>query len=392
MQRSRTGPSAPNHPLHGVRDCVAQLNSELDENVAATMKDVARLSGVSLATVSAVLSGSSYVSPDLTQRVQRAVQTLGYAPNSVARSLKKGATKLIGLVVPDVTNPFFTGIVHAVQKRARTLGYSVVLCDSERDVEQERSYLKMLRAHLAVGTIFCPSGPEEAYKRLEDDIGIMPVVCVDHAARPGDYDSVVLDNVAAARLATQHVLGLGHRRVAIVAGPQHLMPGRDRLIGFEQTLHGAGLQVAPELVRQGSFGDLRHEQSNADWRHACNCRKRAVVPSRYLRRGHRRFPLGCGLLARVDDGLPTGGRHGRNGPRHADRASARQTRAAETSRVRAETRRAPLVRRPARANARKRTDAPQQERARSKAGRRIEGRSLEYLGERFIARVRPLPR
>jgi len=255
MQRSRTGPSAPNHPLHGVRDCVAQLNSELDENVAATMKDVARLSGVSLATVSAVLSGSSYVSPDLTQRVQRAVQTLGYAPNSVARSLKKGATKLIGLVVPDVTNPFFTGIVHAVQKRARTLGYSVVLCDSERDVEQERSYLKMLRAHLAVGTIFCPSGPEEAYKRLEDDIGIMPVVCVDHAARPGDYDSVVLDNVAAARLATQHVLGLGHRRVAIVAGPQHLMPGRDRLIGFEQTLHGAGLQVAPELVRQGSFGE-----------------------------------------------------------------------------------------------------------------------------------------
>lgn len=219
------------------------------------MKDVARLSGVSLATVSAVLSGSSYVSPDLTQRVQKAVQTLGYAPNSVARSLKKGATKLIGLVVPDITNPFFTGLVHAVQKRARALGYSVLLCDSERDIEQERSYLKMLRAHLAIGTILCPSGPEQAYKRLEDDIGIMPIVSVDHIVRRDDYDSVVLDNIAAARIAMQHVIDHGHTRVAIVAGPQHLVPGRDRLGGFADALRGAGLEVVPEFVRQGEFGE-----------------------------------------------------------------------------------------------------------------------------------------
>lgn len=219
------------------------------------MKDVARLAGVSLATVSAVLSGSSYVSPDLTHRVQKAVQTLGYAPNSVARSLKKGTTKLIGLVVPDITNPFFTGFVHAVQKRARVLGYSVMLCDSERDIEQERSYLKMLREHLAIGTILCPSGPEEAYKRLQDDIGIMPIVCVDHIVRPDDYDSVVLDNVAAARIAMQHVIDNGHARVAIVAGPQHLVPGRDRLIGFAEALRGAGLDVIPEYVRQGEFGE-----------------------------------------------------------------------------------------------------------------------------------------
>ncbi len=219
------------------------------------MKDVARLSGVSLATVSAVLSGSSYVSPDLTTRVQKAVQTLGYAPNSVARSLKKGATKLIGLVVPDITNPFFTGFVHAVQKRARALGYSVLLCDSERDFEQERSYMKMLRAHLAIGTILCPSGPEEAYKRLEDDIGIMPIVSVDHIVRRDDYDSVVLDNVVAARIAMQHVIDLGHTRVAIVAGPQHLVPGRDRLAGFADALRGAGLEVIPEFVRQGEFGE-----------------------------------------------------------------------------------------------------------------------------------------
>ena len=224
-------------------------------NVAATMKDVARLAEVSLATVSAVLSGSTYVSPELTSRVQKAVAALGYAPNTVARSLKKGATKLIGLVVPDITNPFFTELVHEVQKRARTLGYAVLLCDSERDLEQERWYLRMLRAHLAVGAILCATGPDETYKDLANDVGIMPIVAVDHIIRASDYDSVVLDNVAASRIVMQHILSLGHTRVAILAGQQHLVPGRDRLAGFVDGLRAAGLDVIPELVRQGAFGE-----------------------------------------------------------------------------------------------------------------------------------------
>ncbi|CAN7299120.1 LacI family transcriptional regulator [Trinickia sp. LjRoot230] len=223
--------------------------------MAATMKDVARLAEVSLATVSAVLSGSAYVSPDLTSRVQKAVTALGYAPNTVARSLKKGTTKLIGLVVPDITNPFFTEVVHHVQKRARSLGYAVLLCDSERDLEQERWYLRMLRAHLAVGAILCATGPDETYNDLANDIGIMPIVAVDHIIRADDYDSVVLDNVAASRIVMQHIVALGHTRVAILAGPQHLVPGRDRLAGFVEGLRAAGLEVMPQFVRQGAFGE-----------------------------------------------------------------------------------------------------------------------------------------
>ncbi|GLU31419.1 LacI family transcriptional regulator [Trinickia caryophylli] len=219
------------------------------------MKDVARLAEVSLATVSAVLSGSAYVSPDLTNRVHKAVAALGYAPNSVARSLKKGATKLIGLVVPDITNPFFTELVHSVQKRARALGYAVLLCDSERDLEQERRYLQMLRAHLAVGAIICAAGPDESYNDLSNDVGIMPIVAVDHIIRPDVYDSVVLDNVAASRVVMEHMLALGHTRVAILSGPQYLVPGRDRLAGFVEALRGAGLEPVPELVREGAFGE-----------------------------------------------------------------------------------------------------------------------------------------
>jgi LacI family transcriptional regulator len=221
----------------------------------ATMKDVARLADVSLATVSAVITGSTYVSPDLTSRVQAAVKALSYSPNTIASSLKKGTTKLFGLVVPDITNPFFTELVHSIQKRARTLGYSVLLCDSERDVEQERYYLKMLRAHLAVGTILCASAPDEAYADLKSDVGLMPIVSVDHIVKPDEYDSVVLDNVAAARMATQHILKFGHKRVAIIAGPQHLVPGRDRLRGFVEALRGAHLDVIPDYVCQGEFGE-----------------------------------------------------------------------------------------------------------------------------------------
>ncbi|NUY04246.1 LacI family DNA-binding transcriptional regulator [Paraburkholderia youngii] len=223
--------------------------------IMATMKDVARLAEVSLATVSAVLSGSTYVSPDLTERVRVAVKALGYAPNTVASSLKKGSTKLLGLVVPDITNPFFTEFVHSIQKRAHVHGYSVLLFDSDRDLEQEHAYLRMLRAHLAVGTILCASAPEEAYDKIRSEIGIMPVVAVDHVVCPNEWDSVALDNVAAARLAVQHILEFGHRRVAIISGPQNLLPGRDRLRGFAQAIAAANLPVNPDYVRQGAFGE-----------------------------------------------------------------------------------------------------------------------------------------
>src|SRR5689334_12008145 len=111
------------------------------------MKDVARFANVSLATVSSALSGAAYVSPDLKQRVMEAVKALGYETNTIASGLKKGTSTLLGLIVPDITNPFFTEFVHSVQKRARQLGYSVLLCDSERDLNQEGSLLKLMRAH-----------------------------------------------------------------------------------------------------------------------------------------------------------------------------------------------------------------------------------------------------
>jgi LacI family transcriptional regulator len=223
------------------------------KSIVPTMKDVARHAGVSLATVSSALSGAAYVSPDLKQRVMDAVQALGYEPNTVASGLKKGTTTLLGLIVPDITNPFFTEFVHSVQKRARHLGYSVLLCDSERNLEQEASLVKLMRAHRAAGTILCPTGGEESYSDLMRDISSMHVVTADHSVVGDRLDSVVLDNAAAARMATEHILQFGHEKVATIAGPKSMVPGRERLRGFVEAMRAAGIEPKAKWIKQGAF-------------------------------------------------------------------------------------------------------------------------------------------
>ena len=218
-----------------------------------TMKDVARVAKVSVATVSSALSGASYVSPELKDRVAAAVRDLGYAPNSIASGLKRGTTRFIGLIVPDITNPFFTEFIQSVQRGARQAGYSVLLCDSERDVERELSLLRLMRAHLAAGTILCPSGAEDEYASVPQAVGSMAVVTVDSTLPDERFDAVLLDNALAATLATRHIIGFGHKRIAMVAGPRSLLPARGRLDGFVATMREAGIGLDPSLVREGGF-------------------------------------------------------------------------------------------------------------------------------------------
>jgi LacI family transcriptional regulator len=218
-----------------------------------TMKDVALAARVSIATVSAALSGAAYVSPELRERVLEAVRALGYAPNSVASGLKRGITNLIGLIVPDISNPFYTEIVQHVQKGARRAGYSVLLCDSEQDVAREATFLRLMRAHQAAGTILCPTGGSGDYQTLAHDAGKTPVVAVDNGPADIGVDTVVLDNPAAAGLATRHILAFGHRRIATMAGPTRQLPGQERLRGFLATLQAAGAPLDPAMIRHGEF-------------------------------------------------------------------------------------------------------------------------------------------
>ncbi|MFO1068032.1 MAG: LacI family DNA-binding transcriptional regulator [Geminicoccaceae bacterium] len=216
-----------------------------------TIRDVARAAGVSTATVSAVLNDTAFVSPALRQRVEAAVAKLGYAPHSIARSLKRGRTQLLGLMIPDITNPFFTELVHVVEVAAHRAGYGVLLCDSGQDPAKERSYLQLMRSHRVDGLVLCPVGDGGLAEPAR--AGGMPLVMVDRLVPGLEADVVLMDNYAAGLAATRHLVNLGHRRIGAVAGPAGLEPADERLRGFREALALRGLAVRDGDIRHGNF-------------------------------------------------------------------------------------------------------------------------------------------
>lgn len=218
-----------------------------------TIKDVARQAQVSTATVSATINNSAYVSPDLRARVLAAVDALGYAPSGIAQSLKKGSTRLIGLVVADLSNPFFGELIHAVEAAADDWGYSVILCNSDEKFDKERHHLRKVKAQRCAGMILAPTGDLEAYRA--DGIASFPVptVLVDRTIDFWPVDSVTLDNFSAALQATNYILALGHRRLATITGPRHVSTGAERLRGFVKGLANHGLTADPDCIRSGDY-------------------------------------------------------------------------------------------------------------------------------------------
>ena len=219
----------------------------------ATMKDVAKAAGVSIATVSATLSGASFVSADLQARVNAAIETLRYERNSMASGLKRGRSFLIGLIVSDVTNPFFTELVDCVQNQAREQGYSVLLGISGHDVAREGELLRLMRSHQAAGTILCPAGEADDYSKGRLQPGRMKLVAIDNAAPALPVDTISLDNRKAAEIAVQHLLSFGHRRIGTVMGFAHQHVANERLIGFRDALKEQGIEVDEASVGQGNF-------------------------------------------------------------------------------------------------------------------------------------------
>jgi LacI family transcriptional regulator len=222
----------------------------------ATIKDVAKLAEVSTATVSATINRTAYVSPHLKERVERAIHELGYSTDGIARSLKKGVTSVIGLIVDDMTAPFYTALVEEIEASAYAQGYSVMLCHSGQDVEKERKYLGLLRTHRVAGIIWSPTGRAEDYPSAQFERFPIPVVFVDRVVSTFQgYDSVLLNNRAAGLQATNYLLDLGHRRIAMITGKDYLEPGHERHEGFKQAFEKRGLPIDTTLIRDGAFRD-----------------------------------------------------------------------------------------------------------------------------------------
>ena len=213
----------------------------------ATIKDVARVAGVSIATVSATLNGTARVSEKRSQRVWDAIRDVGYTPHGIARSLRLGHTRSIGLVVGDISNPFFTSLAKAVEASASAAGYMVILANSDDDPEKELNLIRLLLEQRVAGILLAPAGHDPKYLATLSEIVRIPLVLVDRLLPGTPYDAVVVDNQGAARMVTDYLIRLRHRRIGIVIGRQHLWTTEQRVRGYRDSLRAAGLRENLDL-------------------------------------------------------------------------------------------------------------------------------------------------
>jgi LacI family transcriptional regulator len=213
-----------------------------------TIKDVARLSGVSSMTVSRVINGSERVSPETRQRVERAIAELGYVPSRLARGLIRQKTGTLALIVPDVANPFFTLIVRGAEDVARRAGYRMILADTRADLTIERDVIEEMLAHRVDGIMIAPvSDRSKGHLQRLSRYGV-EFVLIDRTVTGIESDVVTGDNVGGARRLVEHLISLGHRRIGFITESDDVSTARDRRQAYEAALAAAGLLYDPSLI------------------------------------------------------------------------------------------------------------------------------------------------
>lgn len=213
--------------------------------MAVGVKDVAAAAGVSVGTVSNVLNQPERVSARTAERVQRVIQELGFVRNDAARQLRAGRSRSIGLVVPDIGNPFFAEVARGAEDRAADAGMTVLLGNSDEQDERQEAHLELFQEQRVNGVLLTPASDDlTAVHRFAS--GGMPVILVDREVGQGVLPSVSVDDVEGGRLAVEHLLASGRRRVAYVCGPRSVQQVADRLAGAEAAVAscpGAELEV-----------------------------------------------------------------------------------------------------------------------------------------------------
>ncbi|HET9975727.1 MAG TPA: substrate-binding domain-containing protein, partial [Streptosporangiaceae bacterium] len=216
--------------------------------MAAGMKDVASLAGVAVGTVSNVLNHPDLVRPLTRARVEAAMEELGFIPNGSARQLRAGRSRCLGLVVLDVTNPFFTEVARGVEDYAQAAGYAVILCNSDEADDKERRYLRVLEEQRVRGILITPVHGRAPELRRIRDRGT-PVVLLDRPGSAGQC-SVAVDDRRGGEIAVSHLLELGHRSIALVNGPVAIRQCADRRRGALRAVERAGLDPAAAVLAE----------------------------------------------------------------------------------------------------------------------------------------------
>jgi len=224
-----------------------------------TLRDVATRCGVSTATVSAVVNGAEWVSEETRARVQRAVEEMGYRPNQFARSLRTQQGYAVGVIVSDLTNPFFTEVVRSLSHALREDGRAIFLCDSDHRFEVGETNLRMLfDGHIAGLVLIGDSVREETLRRYLRRGPSLPTVAIEREYGLDDVSCLLVDSERGAFDATWHLLGQGYQRIGMIGGPEQ-GPGSTtyartlRLQGYRRALEEAGVRYDPALVAEGNF-------------------------------------------------------------------------------------------------------------------------------------------
>ncbi len=217
-----------------------------------TIADVARRAGVSPVTVSRVINGASNVRVSTREAVEQAIADLRYVPSVVARSLRSKRTYALALLVPDITNPFWTTVARGVEDAAQSGNYSVLLCNTDESPAKQHRYLDMIVSQRVDGVIIAPydSDGQNLLRLRERDI---PTVVIDRRIKDWNVDTVYCDSTSSACALVRHLIGLGHTRIAMITGPKGTSTAEDRLDGYNYALREAGLPLDPALVKRGEY-------------------------------------------------------------------------------------------------------------------------------------------
>jgi LacI family transcriptional regulator len=216
-----------------------------------TIQDVAKLAGVAPITVSRVINNSGYASEETRARVEAAIATLGYIPNTLARGLRSKRTHTLALVMTDITNPFFTLIARGVEDRSSHSGYTVIFCNTDESEEKEEKYINILLQKQVDGILLVPACSNSASVRFLQSNDI-PVVLIDRQIPDTQTDLVRADSRGGAYQLIRHLIELGHKRIATITGPREVSTSSDRVFGYQRAMREAGLEQL-ERVYYGSF-------------------------------------------------------------------------------------------------------------------------------------------
>jgi LacI family transcriptional regulator len=210
------------------------------------------MAGVSTATVSNALNGTKYVSEDVKEKINNAIQELNYQPNIVAKSLRVQESRIIGLLVSDIANPFFSIVARGIEEELAKSNYSILLCNTESSLEKERKYLNVLIGKRVDGLIVSSAGNSGDYFRTLDKTGV-PIVFLNRCPEFMNSDVIMTNNIKGAYTATEHLIQHGYGKIAIITGPSSISTGKDRLIGYRRALEDYSLTETEQLIKEGQF-------------------------------------------------------------------------------------------------------------------------------------------